>query len=139
MCFSKAILSYNMMWCSLHPMSYNEFLYDSLAYHRESIVGWRPCFPCRAFLSICLAWYYIFFFRSEGPCLAPRQLFFLITYLGIEVTSRLFWSNSVGLREDFMLLPQLQQIIPNSQKVLQSGYCCLVEWSQSSKISALFK
>ena len=30
---------------SLHPMAYNDFLYDSLAYHRESIVGWRPCFP----------------------------------------------------------------------------------------------
>ena len=26
----------------------------------------------------------------------------------IEVTSRLFWSNSVGLREDFIFLPQLQ-------------------------------
>ena len=30
--------------------------------------------------------------------MAPRLLFFLITYPGIEVTSRLFWSNSVGLR-----------------------------------------
>ena len=43
-CFSKAILSYNIMCFSLHPMAYNEFLYDSLVYHRESIVGWRPCF-----------------------------------------------------------------------------------------------
>ena len=40
--------------------------------------------------------------------MAPRLLFFLITYPGIEETSRLFWSNSVGLREDFILLPQLQ-------------------------------
>ena len=45
---------------------------------------------------------------SGGPCLAPRLLFFLITYPGIDVTSRLFWSNSVGLCEDFIFLPQLQ-------------------------------
>ena len=31
--------------------------------------------------------------------MAPRLLFFLVTYPGIEVTSRFFWSNSVGLRE----------------------------------------
>ena len=54
-----------------------------------------------AFLSICFAWWYILCL-SEGPCLAPRLLFFLITYPGIEVTSRLFWSNSVGLRVDFI-------------------------------------
>ena len=65
--------------------------------------------------------------------------FFLITNPGIEVTSRLFCSNSVGLRGDFIFLPQLQQIIPNSQQVLQSGDCCLDEFSQSSKISVLFK
>ena len=34
--------------------------------------------------------------------MAPRLLFFSITYPGIEVTSRLFWSNSVGLRVDFI-------------------------------------
>ena len=33
---------------------------------------------------------------------------FLITCPGIEVTSRLFWSNSVGLRGDFIFLLQLQ-------------------------------
>ena len=35
--------------------------------------------------------------------MSPRLLFFLITYPGIEVTSRLFWSNSVGLRVDFKI------------------------------------
>ena len=43
-----------------------------------------------------------------SPCLTPRLPFFLITCPGIEVTSRLFWSNSVGTREDFIFLPQLQ-------------------------------
>ena len=75
-CFSTAILSYNIMWCSFPPMADNDFLYSSSAYHRESIVGWRPCFPGRAFLSICFAWKYSFC-RSEGPCLAPRLMFFL--------------------------------------------------------------
>ena len=37
--------------------------------------------------------------------MAPRLLFFLITYPGIEVTSRLFWSNSVGLHVDLIFLP----------------------------------
>ena len=37
---SLVILSYNMMWCSLHPMSESDFLYSSTAYHLESIVGW---------------------------------------------------------------------------------------------------
>ena len=50
---------------------------------------------------------------SEGPCSAQRLLFFVITCPLIEVTSRLFWSNSVGFREDFIFLPQLQQIIPD--------------------------
>ena len=38
--------SYNIMWCSFHPMADSDFLYSSSAYHRESIVGWRPCFSC---------------------------------------------------------------------------------------------
>ena len=86
---------------------------------------------------MCFAWKYIFCL-SEAPCLAPRLLFFLITYPNIEVTSRLFWSHSVGLCEDFIFLPQLQQIIPVSQWALQLGHCCLEEFSQSSKISVLF-
>ena len=45
-------------------------------------------------LSICLAWQYIFRL-SEGLCFTARLLFFLITYPGIEVMSRLFRSNSV--------------------------------------------
>ena len=45
MCFTTAILSYNMMWYSLHLMSESDFLYSSSAYHLESIVGWLPCFP----------------------------------------------------------------------------------------------
>ena len=49
MCFSMAILSYNIMWCSFHPMADNYFLISSSLYHRASIVGWHPCFPCRAF------------------------------------------------------------------------------------------
>ena len=52
MCFSTTILSCNVMWCSFHTMADNDFLYSSSAYHRESVVGWRPCFPCRAFLSM---------------------------------------------------------------------------------------
>ena len=45
-------------------------------------------------------------FRSN--VLGSSAYFFLITYPGIEMTSRLFWSNSVGLRVDFIFLPQLQ-------------------------------
>ena len=105
--FSTAILSYNITWCPFHPMADNDFLYSSSAYYRESVVGWRPCFPCRAFLKhlIRLA---VHLCLSEAPCLASRLLFFLITLPGIEKTSRLFWSNSVGLREDFIFLPKLQ-------------------------------
>ena len=44
------------------------------------------------FLKHLLRMKYIFCL-SEAPCLAPRLLFFLITCPGIEVTSRLFWSN----------------------------------------------
>ena len=41
--FLHGILSYNIIWCSFHPMAHNDFLYSSSAYHRESFVGWRPC------------------------------------------------------------------------------------------------
>ena len=41
---SLVILSYNMMWCSLHPMSESDFLCSSSACHLESIAGWPPCF-----------------------------------------------------------------------------------------------
>ena len=34
-------------------MADNDILYSTSPYHRESIVGWPPCFPCRAFFSIC--------------------------------------------------------------------------------------
>ena len=39
MCFSKAILSYNIMCFSLHPMAYNEFLSDSLTIVKVSVGG----------------------------------------------------------------------------------------------------
>ena len=42
------------------------------------------------------------FCLSEGSCLSPRLLFFFISYPGIVVTSRMFWSSSVGLRVDFI-------------------------------------
>ena len=71
----RAILSYNIKWCALHPLSDSDFLYSSQAYHRESIVGWPPCFTCRVFLSICFAWWYMLCL-SEAPCLATRLLFF---------------------------------------------------------------
>ena len=71
------------------------------------------CLTCLLSASVSLG--STFFVVQKGPCLAPRLLFFLITYPGIEVTSRLFWSYSVGLREYFIFLPQLQQIIPISQ------------------------
>ena len=63
----QAILSYNFMWCSLHLMSEGDFVYLPSSYHLDSIAGWPPCFPCRAFLSICFAWKYIFCL-SEAPC-----------------------------------------------------------------------
>ena len=51
---------------SFHSISDNEVLYVSLAYHRASIVGWRPCFPCRAFFKhlFCLVIHLLSFRRS---------------------------------------------------------------------------
>ena len=121
-----------------HPMSKSDFLYFSSPYHLESIVGWPPCFSLSGFLKHLLRMeVHLLPFRSTVLD-SKASVFFFITYPGIEVTSRLFWWNSVGLREDFMFLPQLQQIIPNSQQALQSGHCCLEEFSQISKISVLF-
>ena len=52
MCFSTAILSYNIILCSRHPMSYNDFLCDSLAYHRDGIRA-VPDVPFEASVSPC--------------------------------------------------------------------------------------
>ena len=46
--------------------------------------------------------------RSEAPCLAPRMVFFLKTWSGIDKTSLLFLSNSLVLCKDFKHLPQVQ-------------------------------
>ena len=46
--------------------------------------------------------------RSEGPCLAPRLLLFLITWPGFDKTSQLFLSNSFVLCDGFEHLPQVQ-------------------------------
>ena len=44
----------------------------------------------------------------------------------------------VGLREYFKFLPQLQYMIPISEKALQSRHWCFAQFSQSSKISVWF-
>ena len=76
----------------------------------------------------------IHFCRSEGPCFTPRLLFFLITYPGIEVTSRLFWLDSARNSHFFHSCNRLDTFPRNA---LQSGHCCLEEFPQSSKISVL--
>ena len=54
-------------------------------------------------------------FQKVRASLHDCLLFFFITYPGIVVTPRLFWSNSVGIRVDFTFLPQLKWITPISQ------------------------
>ena len=97
MCFSTAILLYNIVWCSL---STRWLIMTFCILHWRTIVklslGGVLAFPVGPFQASVSP-----FCLSEGPCLAPRLLFFLITYPRIEVTSRLFWSNSVGLRDNF--------------------------------------
>ena len=115
-----------------HPMADNESLYDSLAYHRASIVGWRPCFFCRAVFSICFACR-TFFIVEKVRVWLHNCFFFLITYPGIEVTSWLFWSSSVGLCEDFVFLPQedlgvvhVGDQVLRLARVLKEGFLVLV-------------
>ena len=107
MCFSTAILSYNIMWCSFQPMVTTNLC--SLLRRiivKESLDGVRvfPVGPLSAFVSPGNT---SFVFQKVRASLHDCCLF-LITHPGIEVTSRLFWSNSVGLRVDFIFLPQLQ-------------------------------
>ena len=74
--------------------------------------GYHACLTCLAFFSICF----------ETPCFGPRLEFFLMTKQGIEVKSQLGFCSVVGLRESFKFLPQLQEMIPISEKALQSGH-----------------
>ena len=46
LCFSKAILSYSIMSCSVNPMAVNESLYSFSAYHRASVVTSVVFFTC---------------------------------------------------------------------------------------------
>ena len=94
-----------------------------------------PVGPFQAFVSLGNT----SFFRSEGRYLAPRLLFFLITYLGIEVTSRLFCLNSGGLCVGFHISSTAPTDYTSFPVGIAVRLLSLVEWSQSSKISALFK
>ena len=136
MCFSTAILSYNIIWCSLHSMSYNDFLYDSPAYHRESIVGWRPCFFWRAFFSICFAWYYVLL--SFGRSVFGSTTADLFNHVSRDwgdvtvVLVKLCWSLRNRL---YIFLPQLQEYWNQFRDTVSIA---IKTFSQSSKISVLF-
>ena len=117
--------------------SANGFRYPTCSYHLQRIVGWLPCILCLAFLSKCFALWNITCL-SETPCVGPRLELLLMTNPRIEVKSQLVFWNVVGLREYFKFLPQLQYMIPNSVKALQSRHWCFAQFSQSSKISVWF-
>ena len=96
-----------------------------------------PCSFWSALCSISLALQNILC-RSEGPCLAPRLLFFLITWPGIDTTSLLLLSTSYSFLDILKHHPHEQQTMLASQHLLHSGHCCFEDVSQSSKISVLF-
>ena len=99
-------------------------------------LGGVRAFSDGPFCNISLTSWYIRC-RSEGPCLAPRLLFFIITCPGIEVTW-LFCSNSVGLCDDFIFLPQLQQIFRFPNRHCSQDIVVWKSFRKSSKISVLF-
>ena len=95
-----------------------------------------PMFLLSCFLASASLWKSITCL-SDAPCFGPRLEFFLMTKPGIEVKSQLVFWSAVGLRLYFKFLPQLQQMIPISEKASQSGHWCLADFSQSSKIMSL--
>ena len=95
--------------------SASAFRYLPWSYHLENIVGWLPCMLCLAFLSICFALWNITCL-SEAPRFGPRVEFFWMTKPGIEVKSQLVFWSVVGLREYFTFLPQLQWMMPISER-----------------------
>ena len=58
----------------------------------------------------------------ETPYFGPRLENFFMRKPGIEVKSQLVLWSVVGLREYFKFLPQLQYIIPISERTVQSEH-----------------
>ena len=90
-------------------------------------------FPLPALWSISLTLLYIHC-GSQGPCLAPRMLFFFITQHGIDTTSLLLLSTSFPFRDILKHLPHEHQTMPASQKKLQSN---IAVWRCFAKLEDL--
>ena len=75
--------------------------------------------------------------RTDGPCLAPRVGFFLLTSPGIDRTSYLALFNCRLLSVGCMHLPHVQWIMLPSQYKGQSGHCISEDVPQCSKYSML--
>ena len=83
---SKAVLSCSIICSSVHPVSDKDFRYVSSLCHLSSVDLNPPCMGLRAFCNISLALKNIRC-HSEGPCLAPRMVFFLLRLPGIDSCS----------------------------------------------------
>ena len=138
MCFSTAILSYNIMRCSFHPMTDNEVLYDS-----SRVPSWKHRWMASV---LSLTGLLKHLFRLVGP-------FFVVLKVRAWLHDccsskshiqglrwRHGWSGRTLLdsaRISFFFHSCNRLIIPNSQLVLQSRHGWLWEFSQNSKILLL--
>ena len=88
--------------------------YLSSLHHLSKIVLQVPFVGLRAFLSISCALKYMVC-RTDGPCLAPWDGFFLMTRPGIDRTSNLSLFICRFLSVSCMHLPHVQYTMPTSQ------------------------